>query len=163
MRPLLAVLLSSCSPADDCQLEAGGLCLLGAPIPDAGSVVTVVDAVGAVLGVDMASISRDNGVTVTTTENVIAGGCREYRLGRGVWLCDSHDGGVNYDGVDILIRHNQCLRYTSLAHELLHTYDALVVGHTVDGGEHSTPGLFGDGAEHSVAVVLGGAVMSGCP
>lgn len=74
---------------------------------------------------------------------VLAENCRETGFDD-LYTCEKALGGQNRNGVTIIVKYHPCLAWTSLAHELLHSFEMLILQVPDEQAlNHSTPHLFG--------------------
>lgn len=90
----------------------------------------------------LSELFSDVGVKVYIRDEALAAHCEE--IDDNIYVCDYWISGVAMDdGTKIYIRHQDCLAWTALAHELLHTFELQWLGAEIqDAFNHVTPHLF---------------------
>jgi hypothetical protein len=87
-------------------------------------------------------IFNNNNVTVTFTDAALATNCQQIEgTNNRVYACERSLGGFNENGNTLYVRYNDCLAYSSLSHELLHSIEFYYLD-IKNGANHDTPFFF---------------------
>jgi hypothetical protein len=89
---------------------------------------------------DLRGAFEDNEVHVEFIDSALAISCE--RHDREVYACDMNILGVNYEGWDIYCKYEECLGWSSMAHELLHSVEKFYPDDVTVRSEHMTPWFF---------------------
>jgi hypothetical protein len=84
---------------------------------------------------------KKKNIEVIFTDEDLGINCRKVDEWGQIYYCERTPYGVNIDHVRSYVTFNECLAWTALVHELLHSIEYFYLG-VEDGGNHDTPEFF---------------------